>query len=118
MQVNDGSVQPALHSLLRTIPSSDPLDGRRRPVEPVAAGRCVHHNGRRPDHGVPKHNRSAPDGAAPCTGALRELALDLGWTWSHEADALWALSTPDGWREEAWRPDLRWAIGDRLRGTR
>lgn len=31
-------------------------------------------------------------------GALRDLALDLHWTWSHEADALWARVNDDLWR--------------------
>ena len=29
---------------------------------------------------------------------LRDLALDLRWTWSHEADALWETSTPRLWQ--------------------
>ena len=31
-------------------------------------------------------------------GALRDLALDLRWTWSHEADALWARVDDGLWR--------------------
>lgn len=31
-------------------------------------------------------------------GALRDLALDLRWTWSHEADALWARIDEGLWR--------------------
>src|SRR6516225_4891083 len=30
--------------------------------------------------------------------ALRELALDLRWTWSHEADALWRRVDEEAWR--------------------
>jgi glycogen phosphorylase len=30
--------------------------------------------------------------------ALRELALDLRWTWSHEADALWRRVDAEAWR--------------------
>ena len=29
--------------------------------------------------------------------ALGELALDLRWTWSHEADALWQRIDADAW---------------------
>jgi glycogen phosphorylase len=34
----------------------------------------------------------------PALGALRDLALDLRWTWSHEADALWARIDSDLWQ--------------------
>ena len=30
--------------------------------------------------------------------ALGELALDLRWTWSHEADALWQRVDAEAWR--------------------
>jgi len=48
----------------------------------------------------------APAAAVPCWGvalppplaALRDLALDLRWTWSHRADALWAQLDADLWR--------------------
>ena len=33
----------------------------------------------------------------PALSALRELALDLRWTWSHEADALWARVDAELW---------------------
>ena len=29
--------------------------------------------------------------------ALRELAYDLRWTWSHEADSLWCRMDPSAW---------------------
>lgn len=32
-------------------------------------------------------------------GALRELALDLRWTWSHEADDLWSSIDPEAWEQ-------------------
>lgn len=34
----------------------------------------------------------------PELGPLRDLALDLRWTWSHEADALWAQVDEELWR--------------------
>ena len=34
----------------------------------------------------------------PALGALRDLALDLRWTWSHEADALWARIDGELWQ--------------------
>ena len=34
----------------------------------------------------------------PALASLRELALDLRWTWSHEADALWAHVNKDLWQ--------------------
>jgi starch phosphorylase len=33
----------------------------------------------------------------PALAALHDLALDLRWTWSHEADALWARIDRDRW---------------------
>jgi starch phosphorylase len=36
-------------------------------------------------------------GLPPALGALEELALDLRWTWSHGADALWARLDPQLW---------------------
>lgn len=39
--------------------------------------------------------RDLPDGLAP----LDDLALDLRWTWSHEADALWARIDPEAWEK-------------------
>jgi starch phosphorylase len=36
-----------------------------------------------------------PDGLA----AVEDLALDLRWTWSHEADALWARLDPEAWEK-------------------
>lgn len=35
----------------------------------------------------------------PQIGALRDLALDLRWTWSRRADALWREIDPDLWAE-------------------
>ena len=34
----------------------------------------------------------------PALGPLRDLALDLRWTWSHELDALWASIDNDLWQ--------------------
>lgn len=34
-----------------------------------------------------------------CLSDLRDLALDLRWTWSHEADALWAEVDPRLWQQ-------------------
>ena len=34
-----------------------------------------------------------------CLSELRDLALDLRWTWSHEADALWAEVDSPLWRQ-------------------
>ncbi|HVB69664.1 MAG TPA: alpha-glucan family phosphorylase [Acetobacteraceae bacterium] len=50
--------------------------------------------------------RTPAAAAAPCWGvtlppplaALRDLALDLRWTWSHRADALWAQMDAEPWR--------------------
>jgi starch phosphorylase len=39
--------------------------------------------------------RALPDGLA----ALGDLALDLRWTWSHEADALWRQVDADSWEQ-------------------
>src|SRR5579864_2788205 len=39
---------------------------------------------------------SAPD-LPPELAALGELALDLRWTWSHEADALWQKVDAESW---------------------
>ena len=33
--------------------------------------------------------------------SLAELALDLRWTWSHEADHLWRALDPDTWEATA-----------------
>ena len=40
------------------------------------------------------------DAIAPhaLSAALGELALDLRWTWSHEADALWRRVDAEGWQ--------------------
>ncbi|HEY0182595.1 MAG TPA: alpha-glucan family phosphorylase [Rhodopila sp.] len=46
--------------------------------------------------------------------ALRELALDLRWTWSHEADALWAQAGGDLWQ----RTHNPWAILEDLTTAR
>ena len=42
----------------------------------------------------------------PTLGALRDLALDLRWTWSHEADSLWARVDAELWQ----RTRNPWAI--------
>ena len=42
----------------------------------------------------------------PALGALRDLALDLRWTWSHEADALWAGIDNELWQ----RTNNPWTI--------
>ena len=55
--------------------------------------------------------RELPDGLK----SLAELALDLRWTWNHQADHLWRRVDPDGW--EATRNPwllLQQATGDRL----
>ena len=40
---------------------------------------------------------SAPRDLPPPLAALTDLALDLRWTWSHEADALWQRLDADAW---------------------
>ncbi|MDE2486519.1 MAG: alpha-glucan family phosphorylase, partial [Alphaproteobacteria bacterium] len=40
-----------------------------------------------------------PVTTAELTEALRELALDLRWTWSHEADVLWSQIDPELWEQ-------------------
>ncbi|MDE2580307.1 MAG: alpha-glucan family phosphorylase [Rhodospirillales bacterium] len=58
----------------------------------------------------------------PCRGlplppelaALRDLALDLRWTWSHRADALWAQIDPALWE----RTHNPWALLEDVPGTR
>jgi starch phosphorylase len=45
--------------------------------------------------------RDLPAGLEP----LGELALDLRWTWSHEADPLWERVHADAWIRDA---DGRW----------
>ena len=50
----------------------------------------------------------------PALGALRELALDLRWTWSHEADALWARADSDLWE----RTHNPWTILEDLSAAR
>jgi starch phosphorylase len=46
--------------------------------------------------------------------ALRDLALDLRWTWSHEADALWARVDKDFWQ----RWGNPWTILDNVSAAR
>ncbi|MGH7094857.1 MAG: DUF3417 domain-containing protein, partial [Stellaceae bacterium] len=42
-----------------------------------------------------------PDRALPQEiAALEDLALDLRWTWSHEADTLWQRIDADAWERE------------------
>ena len=45
---------------------------------------------------------------------LRDLALDLRWTWSHEADALWSQIDADLWR----RTHNPWTVLDYLSAAR
>jgi glycogen phosphorylase len=40
---------------------------------------------------------SPPPDLSDGLAALDDLALDLRWTWSHEADALWARIDPEAW---------------------
>jgi starch phosphorylase len=46
--------------------------------------------------------------------SLRDLALDLRWTWSHEADALWARIDSEFWQ----RWGNPWTILDNVSATR
>ena len=46
--------------------------------------------------------------------ALRDLALDLRWTWSHEADALWARTDNEFWQ----RAGNPWTILDNVSAKR
>ena len=50
----------------------------------------------------------------PPLAALRDLALDLRWTWSHEADALWARVDAEFWG----RWGNPWTILDNVSATR
>ena len=46
----------------------------------------------------------APRALPPELDSLRDLALDLRWTWSHAADHLWRMLDPDAWErlENPW----------------
>jgi starch phosphorylase len=50
----------------------------------------------------------------PALSPLRDLALDLRWTWSHEADALWAQADNDLWQ----RTHNPWTILEDLSSVR
>src|ERR1700757_4842567 len=50
----------------------------------------------------------------PALSALRDLALDLRWTWSHEADALWAQADSELWQ----RTHNPWIILEDLSAAR
>ena len=67
---------------------------RRGDISPSIANFC------KPVSGLPA-NRSWPglslDRLPPRLAALQDLALDLRWTWSHQADALWERIDSELW---------------------
>ena len=59
---------------------------------------------------MPALVRDLPPGLA----SLTELALDLRWTWSHEADALWEQVDAEAWN----RTPNPWIILQEIPATR
>jgi glycogen phosphorylase len=76
-------------------------DAATRPVRPTAPPS----QGTMPCWGIP---------LPPELAALHDLALDLRWTWSHRADALWKRIDPVLWE----RTHNPWALLEDIPGTR
>ena len=52
---------------------------------------------RKPSGRNAKAEQRAPSSRSPGAEALRELALDVRWSWDHKTDALWARLEPELW---------------------